>query len=262
MSYAYKKIGPFVTHVYKERVLLQKSRTMRKEFTELLKDTKSTLTALISILFMIGAFCFIAASAMSLQGIYSHFIINITYFIGSLFFTSAAYGQYLEAINADITNESHLHSKKREWIWFAFRAHNLGYLSSLTQLIGTLLFNLNTFAGFYNYQHPITEDIIVWMPNLLGSILFLIASFFAWLEIYQDSDIKAFQTTSWWIVWSNNFGSLFFQISAIASFILINTQAINASLALQYTLFGGICFFIGALLLIVEIKEQKRYITL
>lgn len=258
MSYVYTKIGPFVTHAYQDKILLRKSRAMRKEFKELLRDTKSTLTALIAILFMIGAFCFIAASVMSLEGLYSEFMINSTYFIGSLFFTSAAYGQYLEAINADITNESHIDTTKREWIWFAFRAKNLGYLSSLTQLIGTLFFNINTFASFYTSLTPFATDIIVWIPNLLGSILFLIASFFAWLEIYRDKDIKALRSSSWWIVWSNNFGSIFFQISAIASFVCRDAQAINGTMALQYTLFGGICFFIGAFLLIVEIREQKK----
>lgn len=258
MGYIYKKLGPFVTHVYEEKRLLKKSRPLRKEFTKLFKDAKSTLTAFIAILFMIGASCFIAASAMSLQGSYSNSLIDSTYFIGSLFFTSAAYGQYLEVINADITNESHLHVKQTKWIWFAFRTHNLGYLSSLTQLIGTLLFNLNTLASFYAYKHPFAEDIIVWIPNFLGSILFLLASFFAWLEIYQDDEVKIFRTTSWWIVWANNFGSLFFQISAIASFILLNSHAINATISLQYTLLGGVCFFIGAYLLIIEIREQKN----
>lgn len=257
MSYVYTKIGPFVTHAYEDRVLLKKSRAMRKEFTQLLKDAKSTLTALIAILFMIGAFCFVLASAMSLQGFYSDFIVNGIYFIGSLFFTSAAYGQFLEAINADITNESHLHAKDKKWIWFAFRAKNLGYLSSITQLIGTVLFNINTFASFYTYVSPLFSDIIVWVPDFLGSILFLLASFFAWLEIYKDREVKAFRSSSWWIVWANNFGSLFFQVSAIASFILVNAHAINDTVALKYTLLGGICFFIGAFLLIVEIREQK-----
>jgi len=255
MNYSYIKIGPFVTQAHKNGRLFTSSRALRKEHKILI--TKATLTWLMSLLFMIGAFCFVLASALSLVNYHSSFSINTIYFVGSLFFTLAAYTQFLEVINADITNESHITSSKRKWIWLAYRPNNLGYLSSFTQLIGTIFFNINTFESYNTELSTLASDIIIWIPNLLGSILFLIASFFAWLEIYKDNHIKAFRSSSWWIVWLNNFGSIFFQVSAFASFIYLDSRVVNGTAALEYTLLGGICFFVGAFLLIIEMREHK-----
>lgn len=258
MNYSYTKIGPFITQAHENGILLKSSRAMRKEYKLLTQNPKLTFTWLIATLFMIGASCFIIASAMSLDQTYSSFEINSIYFIGSLFFTSAAYGQYLEVINADITDKSHIQSKKRKWVWFAFRRRNLGYLSSITQLVGTIFFNFNTLFSFNTFINPLTSDVLVWLPNMLGSILFLTASFFAWLEIYKDKHIKKFRSTSWWIVWSNNFGSIFFQISAVASFVYLDSKVLNETMAINYTLLGAVCFFIGAFLLIIETREPKE----
>jgi len=255
MNYSYITIGPFITQVHKNNQLFTTSRALRKESKTL--TSKTLLTWTMSLLFMIGASCFIVASAMTLRDYPSTFEVNTIYFVGSLFFTSAAYIQFFEVINADITNNSHLNSDKKEWIWFAYRPKNLGYLSSFTQLIGTLFFNINTYESYNTSLTAMQSDILIWTPNILGSILFLIAAFFAWLEIYKDKHIKAFRSSSWWIVWFNNFGSIFFQVSAIASFVHLDSSIVNETLALEYTLLGGVCFFIGAFLLIVEMREQK-----
>ena len=121
------------------------------------------------------------------------------------------------------------------------------------------MFNLNTFDPFFASLTNMQEELLVWTPNLIGSIFFLIASSLAWLEIFHDKHIKAFKSVTWWIIWINLLGSAFFQISAIASYINIgNGEVLDGTLALQQTLYGAICFFIGAYLLIVEMKESQR----
>jgi hypothetical protein len=248
-------LGPFLTQVHKhnaEKKLVYTSRRVRKGLSALESDiaiehiSKARLTHLISILFMIGSLCFAFASFLNLQGM-SGFSVSIVYFIGSIFFTSAAYSQLLESINYDITS---LHESK-EWRFFDLRWHNLGYLSALTQFIGTILFNFNTFDALYSYS-VYEENIEVWLPNAFGSVLFLVSSFFAWSEIYHDNHLKRFISITWWIIWVNIFGSIFFGISAVESFTLSNGDMIEANNALLQTFLGACCFFIGAFLLLFE----------
>jgi hypothetical protein len=64
---------------------------------------------------------------------------------GSLFFTTAAWLQLLEASNGDVADIVDAERDHRPaWRWFAWKPHNAGWLASLIQFAGTLLFNLNT----------------------------------------------------------------------------------------------------------------------
>ncbi len=279
-----KKLGFFITQVIEAHdsawAHLQTSRRARKglnkilvngedhrllrpvqEFSSLFSFKPQSLTWWIAVLFMIGSACFVAGSVMSLYfpHSFSSLSTNMTYFIGSLFFTAAAYGQYLEVINADITNDAYLSAGETEWIWWAWRPKNLGFISSACQLAGTILFNINTFNCFYDGLSYVAMDIVIWLPNLIGSILFLIAAVFAWLEIFHDKQVKPFYSVTWWIVWINLLGSILFQRSAFRSFIYVDSgEQVNEMIALRATLFGAVCFFIGAYLLIIEMKEPDQ----
>lgn len=274
----------FITQVFEyrddSRTYLYTSRRMRKGLDDLLVDKHrnslrhpfhqlsslftyqpKTLTWWIGVLFMMGASGFVVASIVSLNddSSVSDFTKNLTFFIGSLFFTAAAYLQYLESINADITNSEHFTKDKKNWVWLAFRHKNLGFLSSASQLMGTLFFNLNTFNSLYFSFTFLQEDLFIWMPNMIGSMLFIMSALFGWLEVSRDKHVKSFRSLSWWIIWINILGSIFFQLSAIKSYVLLNSgELIGPEALLEYTLYGAICFLIAAYLLNVEMNETAQ----
>ncbi len=279
-----KKLGYFVTQVVEvhdnARAHLKTSRRARKglnklsvnsedhrvlrplqEFSSLFSFQPQSLTWWIAILFMVGSACFVAGSVVSLyfEHSFSTLAINMTFFIGSLFFTAAAYCQYLEVINADITNDAYLAAGKTEWIWWAWRAKNLGFMASVCQLAGAFLFNINTFNCFYDGLSYVAMDVVIWLPNLIGSILFLVAAGFAWLEVFRDENVRIFFSVTWWIIWINLLGSMLFQRSAFRSFVYVDSgELVNETIALSATLYGAVCFFIGAYLLIIEMKEPEQ----
>lgn len=250
----YKKIGSFVTQAIKDGTLLHTSRELRKS---LLSSKKSLISSWISWLFMVGSFCFALAAFVSLS--FTHLFasldlhsINSIFFLGSIFFTSAAYLQYLESINADITHLSHLYDKHTNWFWWRWRPQNLGYISSLSQFIGTLFFNISTlFAIFFTFSIEV-KNLLVWIPDLFGSVLFLTSSIFAYLEIAHDAKSKALNIVTWWIVRINIFGSIFFQISAFYSSFSLHIDKFANFTATFTTLLGAICFFLAAFLLRYE----------
>lgn len=204
---------------------------------------------------MIGSFCFVIAPFFTIDNIIGipENIINYTYFIGSIFFTSAAYLQYLQAINADITNKNHIEGNPHPWIWFKLKTRNLGILSSFVQFIGTLLFNLDTYSGTLKIINPYTQNFIITTPDMLGSVLFLSSSILAWFEVYKDSAMKTFRSILWWIIWLNIIGSIFFQISAISA-LFLNLQTMQL-ISVYCTMFGGIAFFTASYLLVPESKN-------
>lgn len=63
---------------------------------------------------------------------------------------------------------------------------------------------------------------------------------------------------SWWIVALNLGGSVAFQVSAIAAFVRPATDSMaNASLSNLGTFIGAVGFFVGALLLIPEMRRPS-----
>jgi hypothetical protein len=278
-----RKLGPFITQLRERHhgkgIQLISSRRFRRGLSNLELDAKGQikkraerisllfiirprlLSWWIGVLFMIGSLLFTTGAIMNLffESVLSAFTINLTYFTGSLFFTSAAYGQFLQAINANIALVSGPLEKKRKWRWWARGLRNPGFLSSASQLIGTILFNINTFDAFYSTLTPVGISIMIWVPDMIGSVLFLISSFFAWVEIYHDDFVKRFRTVTWWLVWFNILGSVFFQLSAIYAFINPFTGKIEDNrLSVIYTLLGAVCFFAGAYLSVIEIKEPVK----
>ena len=66
------------------------------------------------------------------------------------------------------------------------------------------------------------------------------------------------RTYSWWIVYLNLTGSVFFGISGIASFVLPTTNHVaNKVLVDMGTFVGALCFLAGAIILLPERTQEK-----
>ncbi len=214
------------------------------------------------ILFMIGSSLFAIGGAMAtwpalpLIRAIDQGHIGWIFFIGSLFFTAAGYLQWLEVINGDLAEQGPSQPRRRRWLFYGWRPRNLGYWAAGTQLVGMLFFNVNTADAFIAGLSWQQEDVLVWSPNLIGSICFLIASHAAVLEVSHRYWSWQFRNLSWWITFVNMLGSIFFMASAIGSFVEPGHALFAPWLAGFGTVAGAICFFIGGYLLIPEQLEK------
>jgi hypothetical protein len=203
-------------------------------------------------LFIVGSACFVAGSVPMLSSVVSAKIIACIYFVGSLFFTSAGYLQYVQAINARGTGE-----RRPVHRWFGTTPRGLGWWAAAVQLAGTLFFNVTTFealkTGFTVHQ----ENLRVWSPDFFGSICFLVASWLAIEEVRAPEGRHwRWAEIPWRIVWLNMIGSIFFMASAIAAFVRPATdELLSASIANGGTFLGALCFLRGAWLLLVELAD-------
>ncbi|MGF1739901.1 hypothetical protein L4C34_02245 [Vibrio profundum] len=178
-----------------------------------------------------------------------HIDINTIFFYGSIFFTSAAYAQYLQAING--TESVDISPNWKDWKWFAIQPHRIGFWSTFTQFLGTVLFNVSTFSTLLPPSSHITW-FLYWVPDLIGSILFLISGYLVIIE--SDAKIHYWpkRTLSSLISIFNLWGCLFFMVSAFMAIPSFITFPIILGGSLATTALGGICFMISSIFLTIE----------
>jgi hypothetical protein len=209
----------------------------------------------IGILFAVGSICFALGALPPFATAVGTDADNLTYFVGSIFFTMAAFLQYSEAA----TTDKRLDGGDRRHIRQLFEVQHgrIDWWASLVQFVGTLWFNRTTFSawvvglGSSSAHHP------VWRPDALGSICFLVSSWLAWAEECHGPLAWRPDDLAWWITLVNLLGSVAFGASAIASYVKPNGQLVSLALTNLGTFVGAVLFLVGALLLLPERTETE-----
>lgn len=161
---------------------------------------------------------------------------NLTYFVGSLFFTAAGFIQFRLSGRPVPGAESH---KIERYDWW----------SALIQFVGTLLFNISTGAAVAVNLAAEEANRWVWRPDVWGSLAFLVSSGLAVVATTDTDKLWDPHARNWRSTWLNMIGSVAFGFSAVAAFIDPQSGAIaNARIANLGTFVGAICFLIAALL--------------
>jgi hypothetical protein len=212
-----------------------------------------------AVLFVIGSFCFLAGGVAAQWARTSRPAIGVVFFVGSIFFTSAAYLQYAEAVNVERTVGGPLRAGRSRWRAVSWEPRRIDWLAALVQFVGTLFFNVTTFTGMKHGFSVHQSNARVWAPDAFGSIAFLISSELAFAEVCHHWVGWKWDSLSWRIVALNLLGSIAFGISAVASYIEpASGEPVSARLANGGTSLGGICFLVGALLLMPEAAAEER----
>jgi hypothetical protein len=199
----------------------------------------------ICVLFACGSALFAVGSLLSLSPGMAQALafgstrINRLFFGGSLPFTTAAYLQ--------------LHQATKPRCWLGWRPRDVGWLSCALQFPGTLLFNVNTFDAMGLEYSWIGQDLAIWTPDLLGSILFLLSGYLAFLETCRAPWAWQPDSLPWWVTFTNLVGCSGFMIAALTSFVAPHSDGpVFASVSLSFTLIGALGFLIGSLLMLAE----------
>ena len=200
--------------------------------------------------FIIGPFLFAIGSLWSITDPDAAALSSATLALGSVFFTAGGWWQLRQAklaikiLPADMKN----------WQWCGLRC-------AITQSMGTVLFNINT---FFLWGWPQSNEnswlLLAVLPNLLGSILFLVSAADGLIEVghgkllvYEPSHL------GWWIAMVNALGCLWFMQSALAALPnnLPEISVFNAGMATRTTLLGSLCFAIVGILSLAECSEDE-----
>jgi hypothetical protein len=213
----------------------------------------------IGVLFAIGSACFFVGPFPGFVQLVGSAADGTVFFVGSLFFTSAALLQYLEAANADLDVAG---SRSKRFRVITFEPHRIDWWSTSIQFVGTLFFNVSTYRAMEASFDTSDVNRLVWAPEAVGSICFLISGLLAYLEVRDGGLLSARRTLEWKIASINFAGCILFGISAVAGYIVPETgDALDLAAANATTALGGLCFLIGSLLLISESAKPASLTT-
>jgi hypothetical protein len=180
---------------------------------------------LIALGFAIGSACFFIGPFPGVVQLVGEGADGVIFFVGSVFFTSAAALELREAT-----------LRLGRW------AANPSWWSAAIQFAGTLLFNLNTFDAMQDGLSAEQENRLVFAPDLFGSACFLASGALAYSAATGAEHRMAAVNLA---------GCVLFGISAIASYIVPSTGSVLDLAAVNWcTALGALCFFVGALMLL------------
>jgi hypothetical protein len=123
-------------------------------------------------------------------------------------------------------------------------------IPGFVKLVGTLYFNVTTFRAFQTGLDADEYDKLVWTPDAIGSVCFLVSSYLACVEI-SGLTARPRRTRDSAIATANLVASVAFGIAAVASYVVADKgSALDLAGANIFTALGGLCFLAGALLLL------------
>ena len=164
-------------------------------------------------LFAIGSVCFMVGAFPGFVQLVGSAADGTVFFVGSVFFTSAALIQYLEAANADRDlaggggADAPVSRSSRTGSTGGRRGSSSSGRCSSTSTPSARCSRAST---------PPQVDRLVWAPEAVGSICFLISGLLAYLEVRDGGIFSAKRTLEWKISTVNFAGCILFGISAIA----------------------------------------------
>jgi hypothetical protein len=186
--------------------------------------------------FAVGSACFFVGALPPYADWVGDVGANLTFVIGSVFFTLAAF------IQLSLSGRRAPHARMN-------RADRADWWAAAVQFVGTLLFNLSTAAALAASIARPDAIGIGWRPDAWGSIAFLVASTLAVVATKDRGHLWDSDARTWHGTWLNLAGSVAFGASAIGAYVLPETgDLLSQFWANVGTILGAICFFVAAVL--------------
>lgn len=159
---------------------------------------------------------------------------NLTFFIGSIFFTTAAILQLL------------LEGRRPPWK-STTTGDAFDWWSAAVQVVGTILFNVSTFRAWRAAIATPDAVGVGWSADLWGSVAFLISAGLALGALRRQHELWDFFARTPGAVWTGFAGCVAFGVSAVGAYILPESnEALNLAWANTGTIIGAACFFAAA----------------
>jgi hypothetical protein len=177
--------------------------------------------------FSFGSACFVIGSFPGYGHLVGPEIDAITFFVGSLLFTTGG------ALQAGLAGPQRRGRPPGRALWWA----------AAVQLVGTVFFNVSTFRAVSTALAGPDYDRLVWRPDAFGSICFLVSGVIAYLASARVGWLPARGPAGWWQAAVNLVGCVFFAVAAVAGHVVTSTGSMLDQAAANWnTGAGAACF--------------------
>ena len=185
-----------------------------------------------ALFFAIGSTCFLVGPFPGYAQLVGGTADAVTFFVGSILFTT---GGALQTLIAFPERGSPGAGRASWW-------------AATVQSAGTLFFNVTTYQALHTSLSDPSYDRLVWRPDALGSICFLVSGAIAYRASPRHGLWPARGRAGWWEPAVNLLGCIFFGISAVAGYVVPSTGSmIDLAAANWNTSLGAACFLACAL---------------
>jgi hypothetical protein len=180
-----------------------------------------------ALLFALGSTCFLLAPFPGYSQLFGGTADAVTFFVGSILFTA---GGGLQTLMAYSDRRSPGAGRSAWW-------------AAAVQSAGTVFFNVTTYQGLHTALSDPSYDRLVWRPDALGSICFLVSGVIAYRASPRHRWLPERGHAGWWEPAVNLLGCIFFGVSAVAGYVVPSTGSIvDLSAANFNTAAGAACF--------------------
>jgi hypothetical protein len=194
------------------------------------------------VFFALGSACFLVGPMHWYLHLVGDGADAITFFVGSLLFTAGGALQSLLAWPERRASREGRDAWRTAWI----------------QSAGTLFFNVTTFQALGVPAANPGYDRLVWRPDALGSVCFLISGTIGYLASSRHGWLPARGSPGWWEPSVNLLGCVLFGISAVAGYVVPSTGSmLDLAAANWNTSLGALCFFACAIWPLVGARTFK-----
>jgi hypothetical protein len=180
-----------------------------------------------ALFFALGSTCFFIGPFPGYAQLVGSTADAVTFFVGSILFTG---GGALQTLLAFPERRSP-------------GAGRAAWRAATVQSAGTLFFNVTTYQALHASLSDPNYDRLVWRPDALGSICFLVSGVIAYRVSPRRGLLPARGPAGWWQPAINLLGCIFFGISAVAGYVVPSTGSmIDLAAANWNTSLGAACF--------------------
>jgi hypothetical protein len=179
-----------------------------------------------------GSMCFFIAPFPGFANLVGDSADAVTFFVGSILFTAGG------ALQSSLAYRERHSPGAGQAAWWA----------AIIQSAGTLFFNVTTYHAMHTALSSSEYDKLVWRPDALGSVCFLVSGAIAYRASPRHGWRPAPGGRAWWEPAVNLLGCIFFGISAIAGYVVPSSGSVIDLAASNWnTALGAACFLACAL---------------
>lgn len=159
----------------------------------------------------------------------------------------------VETINSDPHPKRAWRRSDESFHWFAWRPHQLSFLSVFILLVGTLLFNVETTIALLGLSINNEMRWLLTVPSFLGAILYVVATNMQLMQTCQSHLCLKPRIISWWTAALYVLGSVGFLSGAFFGFDAPGLYTAGDLLIVKLSyLAGAILFLVGSYLMIPD----------
>src|SRR6478736_5410752 len=181
--------------------------------------------------FFLGGGLFTLGAVLSQLDAASANTINWTFLVGGFFFSTGAYAALVQEINSPRGIDQDGALTENRWRWWSYEPTRPGWMAAFVLFCGTLAFAISLVDVFISRLETKQIDHLVWAPEMVGCVLFLISGHIGIIEV----------------------GSWLFFLSGLAAYVRPATgEVINVAVINWGTALGAACFSVAGLAQLFE----------